>query len=156
MSSLTGRVDPELRAYLEAIFAKLARPGVGNPDDESPVVDGEPNEDEVRRDTRSEGKRCHDALKAACRALLASGELGMHRGLPVTVVVSTTLRELLDLTGYGTTAGGSLLPIRDLVRMAAHAHHYLVVFDDANTGGADTGGGDTGGRTSRQDTGPDR
>jgi hypothetical protein len=141
MSSLTGRVDPELRAYLEAIFAKLARPGVGNPDEESPVVDREPDDDEVRRDTRSEGQRCHDALKAACRALLASGELGMHRGLPVTVVVSTTLRELMDLAGHGTTAGGSLLPIRDLVRMAAHAHHYLVVFD-ADTGSASTCGGE--------------
>ena len=27
------------------------------------------------------------------------------------------------------TAGGTLLPMRDLIRMAAHATHYLAVFD---------------------------
>jgi len=36
MSTLSGVVDPELRATLEALFAKLAAPGVGNPDAESP------------------------------------------------------------------------------------------------------------------------
>ncbi|WP_068280021.1 HNH endonuclease signature motif containing protein [Aldersonia kunmingensis] len=130
MSSLTGRVDPELRTYLEAVFAKLAAPGSCNPDDEAPVMDREPDADSVQRDKRTHGQRCHDGLKAACRALLASGELGQHRGLPVSVVVSTTLRELGELAGPGTTAGGSLLPVRDLVRMAAHARHYLAVFDD--------------------------
>jgi hypothetical protein len=144
MSSLTGRVDPELRAYLEAVFAKLARPGVCNPDDVSPVVDREPEDDAAQRDTRSEGQRCHDALKAACRALLASGELGMHRGLPVTVLVSTTLRELEDMAGPASTAGGSLLPIRDLVRMAAHAHHYLAVFDGADSGATGRGHANSG------------
>lgn len=42
MSKLSGWVDPELRSYLEAIEAKLARPGMCNPDDETPVVDGDP------------------------------------------------------------------------------------------------------------------
>ncbi|PIB72116.1 DUF222 domain-containing protein, partial [Mycolicibacterium brumae] len=36
----------------------------------------------------------HDALVAAMRALLASGDLGQHNGLPVTVIVTTTLAEL--------------------------------------------------------------
>jgi hypothetical protein len=65
-----------------------------------------------------------------CRALLASGDLGKHRGLPVMVIVSTTVEELTDLAGPAATAGGSLLPIRDLIRMAAHANHYLAVFGD--------------------------
>ena len=130
MSNLTGRIDPELRAYLEPIFAKFAAPGMCNPQDQSPTVDGEPNEDAAKRDTRSLGQRHHDALKAMCRGLLASGDLGQHRGLPVKVIVSTTLGELTDLAGVATTAGGSLLPMRDLIRMAAHANHYLVVFDD--------------------------
>ncbi|MCX5042976.1 HNH endonuclease [Aldersonia sp. NBC_00410] len=130
MSSLTGRIDPELRAYLEPILAKLAAPGMCNPDDETPTVDGEPDEQIARRDTRSMGQRQHDALKAMCRSQLASGALGQHRGLPVTLLVSTTLRELTNVAGPATTAGGSLLPMRDLIRLAAHANHYLAVFDD--------------------------
>ena len=39
-------------------------------------------------DLRSTGQRNHDALKAICRAMLASGQLGSHKGLPVTMVVS--------------------------------------------------------------------
>ncbi|MCX5045592.1 HNH endonuclease [Aldersonia sp. NBC_00410] len=132
MSSLTGRLDPELRALFEPILEKLAAPGMCNPADESPRVDGEPDEETSRRDNRSMGQRHHDAVKAMCRALLASGELGRHRGLPVTVIVSTTLQELKDLAGPAATAGGSLLPMRDLVRMAAHAHHYLCIFDDVD------------------------
>ncbi|MCX5043833.1 HNH endonuclease [Aldersonia sp. NBC_00410] len=132
MSSINGLIDPELRAYLEPIFAKLAAPGMCNPDDEAPTVDGEPNEDEVKRDTRSMGQRQHDAVKAMCRSLLASRELGQHRGLPVTVILSTTLRELIDLAGPAATAGGALLPMPDLIRLAAHAQHYLTVFDDVD------------------------
>ncbi|MCX5043595.1 HNH endonuclease [Aldersonia sp. NBC_00410] len=130
MSSLTGLIDPKLRAYLEPMFAKLAAPGMCTPEDDSPAVDGEPNEDEAQRDTRSMGQRRHDAVQAMCRGLLASGELGQHRGLPVTVIVSTTLRELTEQAGPAATAGGSLLPIRNLIRLAAHANHHLAVFDD--------------------------
>ncbi|MCX5043566.1 HNH endonuclease [Aldersonia sp. NBC_00410] len=129
MSNLTGRIDPELRAYFEPIFEKLAAPGMCNPEDESPIVDGAPDEDTARRDHRTAGQRQHDALKAMCRGLLGSGELGRHRGLPVTAIVSTTLPELKDLAGPAATAGGSLVPIRDLIRMAAHAFHYLSIFD---------------------------
>jgi hypothetical protein len=106
-----------------------------NPDDTAPVVDREPDTETAQRDTRTHAQRCHDGLKAACRALLASGNLGHHRGLPVTVIVSTTLRELGELAGPATTAGGSLLPIRDLIRMATHARHYLAVFADDDTAG---------------------
>ncbi|TSD93519.1 DUF222 domain-containing protein, partial [Skermania sp. ID1734] len=123
-------VEPELAAYLEAIFAKWAKPGACHPDDEHPAVDEEPSEDAVKRDRRTTGQRQHDALKALCRAMLASGQLGQHRGLPVTVIVSTTLKELQDATGHAVTGGGALLPIRDLIRLAGHAHHYLVLFDD--------------------------
>ncbi|MCX5042036.1 HNH endonuclease [Aldersonia sp. NBC_00410] len=130
MSSIKGLIDPELRAYLEPILAKLAAPGMCNPEDETPTVEGEPNEHEAKRDTRSMGQRQHDAVKAMCRGLLVSGELGQHRGLPVTVIVSTTLCELTETAGPAATAGGSLLPIRDLVRLAAHANRYLAVFDD--------------------------
>ena len=58
-----------------------------------------------------------------------SGQLGQHNGLPVTVIVSTTLQELESGAGLAVTGGGSKLPMRELIRLASHAHHYLAVFD---------------------------
>jgi Domain of unknown function (DUF222) len=55
--------------------------------------------------------------------------LGRHNGLPVTIIVSTTLRELESARGSAVTAGGTLLPMADVIRMATHAHHYLTIFD---------------------------
>ncbi|WP_156736968.1 DUF222 domain-containing protein, partial [Mycobacterium sp. E3298] len=69
MSRLSGLVTPELRAAIEAMLAKLAAPGVCNPDDEIPVVDATPDEDAVRRDTRSTAQRHHDAFLAGLRGL---------------------------------------------------------------------------------------
>ena len=62
MSDIRARVDPETRALLEAVFAKWAAPGMCNPDDENPCVDGEPSQDSVVGDGRSTGQRNHDAL----------------------------------------------------------------------------------------------
>ncbi|WP_131805974.1 HNH endonuclease signature motif containing protein, partial [Mycobacterium alsense] len=131
MSRLSGLITPDLRAAIEALFAKLAAPGACNPDDDTPLVDDTPDEAAARRDTRSPAQRNHDALVAALRALFASGDLGSHNGLPVTIVAMTTLQELEAATGKALTAGGSLLPMADVIRMAAHAHHYLAIFDHA-------------------------
>ncbi|RIT34211.1 HNH endonuclease, partial [Mycobacteroides abscessus] len=60
----------------------------------------------------------------------ASADLGSHHGLPVTVIVTTTLKELEDGAGIAITGSGTRLPMRDLIRMAAHAHHYLAIFND--------------------------
>ena len=125
-----GCVDPELGGLLDAINAKLAAPGMCNPDDESPCVDDEPAATSATTDARSTGQRNHDALKAICRAMLASGQLGSHKGLPVTMVISTTLKELESGTGHAVTGGGSLLPMSEVIRQASAAHHYLVIFDD--------------------------
>ena len=92
MSRLSGLVTPDLRAAIESMLAKLAAPGACNPADETPVVDATPDEDAVRRDHRSEAQRNHDGFLAGLRGLLASGQLGQHNGLPVSIVVSTTLR----------------------------------------------------------------
>ena len=129
MSRLSGWVTPELRAGLEAIWAKLAAPGMCNPDEQSPVIDAVAGEDAVRRDARSNAQRHHDGLTAALRAVLASGKLGQHNGLPATIIVSTTLKELESATGKALTGGGSLLPMSDVIRLARHAHHYLAIFD---------------------------
>jgi hypothetical protein len=130
MSKLTGWVDPQWRATVEPILAKLAAPGMGNPDDDTPCVTGTPSQAQIDADARSLGQRTHDAFTAIGRSVLSSGELGQHNGLPVTVIVSTTLQELESGRGSAVTGGGSLLPMADVIRMASHAHHYLAVFDE--------------------------
>ncbi len=131
MSRLSGLVTPELRAAIEVMLAKLAAPGACNPDDETPVVDQAPEEDAVRRDHRSQAQRNHDGFLAGIRGLFASGELGQHNGLPVSIVVTTTLQDLEAATGKALTAGGTLVPMSDVIRWAGHAHHYLALFDNA-------------------------
>lgn len=129
LTDVRGRLDPQGLATWEAIAAKLAAPGMCNPDDESPCISGTPSHDQISGDTRTIGQRNHDAFIAIGRSMLSSGELGQHNGLPVSIIVSTTLDELVDLSGAAVTGGGSLLPMSDVIRMASHAHHYLVVFD---------------------------
>ncbi|MBY4037462.1 DUF222 domain-containing protein [Rhodococcus fascians] len=82
------------------------------------------------RDLRTQNERRHDALKMALRHTLASGTLGTHRGLPVTAIVTMSLKDLESGCGYAMTATGSRVSIRDAIRMASHAHHYLTIFDD--------------------------
>ena len=91
--------SPELRANLDAWLARFAAPGICNPDDEAACVDGEPGEDVASKDLRSPAQRQHDALNALVRGQLGDPKLGTHNGLPVTVVVSTTLKELTSGTG---------------------------------------------------------
>jgi Domain of unknown function (DUF222) len=129
MSPISGYLTPEARATIDAVFAKLAAPGMCNPADSAACVGGTPSQEAIERDTRSAGQRNHDALNAAGRALLASGELGQHNGLPASIIVTTTLRELEAATGKGLTGGGTLLPMSDVIRLASHAHHYLAIFD---------------------------
>ncbi|MGH3635173.1 HNH endonuclease signature motif containing protein [Mycobacterium sp.] len=110
--------SPELRANLDAWFARFAAPGMCNPDDVA------------NSDLRSHPQRQHDALNTLVRGRLGDPKLGTHHGLPVTVIVSTTLQELTAGTGHAVTGGGTLLPMRDLIRIASHAYHYLAVFDE--------------------------
>lgn len=112
-------------------MAKLAAPGMCNPNDEQPTVDGAPGQDAIDHDVRSTSQRNHDGLNAALRAVLASGSLGQHNGLPASIIVSTTLADLEAVAGQGVTGGGTRLPISDVIRLARHAHHYLAVFDQS-------------------------
>jgi hypothetical protein len=128
MSRLSGLLDPEARAYFEAVEAAV-RPGRHQPDCAEPEA----------RDQRTPAQRCHDALKLGLEAAIASGKLGVHRGHPVTVIATTTLADLnqaahavvdpsIPMPAPANT--GARLPMRDLIRMAAKAIHYLAVFDD--------------------------
>lgn len=130
MSRLTGLLDPEARAYFEALEAAV-RPGRHQTPDSDPEA----------RDQRTPAQRRHDALKLGLEIAIASGGLGMHRGHPVTVVATTTLAELdqaahaavdssTQMPAPARTGGGSRLPMPDLIRMAAKAIHYLAVFDE--------------------------
>jgi Domain of unknown function (DUF222) len=129
MSELRALLTPEARATLEAALAKLAAPGMCNPDDDTACVDGPPTRDAIDKDSRSQAQRNHDALTAALRAMLASGKLGQHNGLPASIIVTTTLAELEAAAGRGMTGGGSILPMSDVIRLSRHARHYLAIFD---------------------------
>jgi len=128
MSQVRGWLTPEARATLDAVLAKLAAPGMCNPEDETPCIDGAPTEQAIEQDTRSPAQRQHDALNAALRGLLASGKLGQHNGLPASIIVTTTLAELEVAAGRGLTGGGTM-PMSDVIRLARHARHYLAIFD---------------------------
>src|SRR5271167_4820014 len=129
MSPISGYLTPEARATLDAVFAKLAAPGMCNSADAEPCVRGTPSQAAIHADTRSAGQRHHDALLTLARTALASGELGQHNGLPASIIVTTTLKELEAGAGKALTGGGTLLPMSDVIRLAGHAHHYLAIFD---------------------------
>ncbi len=130
MSRLNGFIDPETRCYVETVTA-AARPGRHLPDGTIAEIP----------DDRSPSQRCHDGIKLGLKAGIASGELGQHRGHPVTVIARTTLAELnqaahavsnpdIPMPTPARTGGDTALPMRDLIRMAADGIHYLAVFDD--------------------------
>ena len=73
MSRLSGWIDPETRCYVEAVSAAV-RPGRHLPDGTLAEVP----------DERSPAQRCHDGLKLGLKAGMASGQMGAHRGHPVT------------------------------------------------------------------------
>jgi hypothetical protein len=130
MSRLSGWIDPETRAYVEAVTAAV-RPGRHLPD--GTLVE--------TRDERSGAQRCHDGIKLGLKAGIASGGMGSHRGHPITVIVRTTLAELnqaahavtnpaIPMPAPARTGGDTALPMRDVIRMGADGIHYLAVFDD--------------------------
>ena len=130
LARISGWVTPEFQVTWEAILAKLAAAGRCNPDEGEPCVDGEPSQTQIDTDLRSPGQRVHDAFTACGRAVLASKTLGQHRGLPVTIIISTTLGELQAASGHGVSGGGTVLSMPEVIRQARHAFHYLAVFDD--------------------------
>ncbi|GAB19353.1 hypothetical protein GOEFS_081_00430 [Gordonia effusa NBRC 100432] len=127
-----------MRAQFEAILNAWAAPGMNNPDDETPLfgasddsdLDPQTLTDAQTRDTRTQAQHNHDALAAICRFVLGHKGLGEPHRLPVEIVITSTLSELANLTGFATTATGTDLPIGDLIELAADAHPWLEVFND--------------------------
>jgi hypothetical protein len=158
-SYLSGWISAKLRALIEPGQAKLAQHDSAQhdsvPTDRTPppgddpdqlALDGEtvddtpaapqpdhqpvsPNQPVLDTRWRTRAQSTHATFELAIETLLCSQTLGTLNGLPTTVVVTTTLQELERGAGYAVTAGGTRLPMRDLIGMAADAHHYLAVFD---------------------------
>jgi hypothetical protein len=130
-TEVTAQLDPEGRAYWQALFDKHAAPGMCNPADPQPCFSGTPTQEQIDNDTRTLAQRQYDAFKMVGRMMLASGTSGVHNGFPVAVVATTTVTELEKRTGMALTHTGTKLPVKDLVRMAAQrSDNYLAVFDD--------------------------
>jgi len=129
MSRISGYLTPEARAGWDAVSAKWAAPGMCNPANETPTITGTPSDEALNADTRTTAQRNHDAFTAMTRCALMSGELGSHQGLPVTITATVELKDLESKAGVATTGGGTLLPVKDVIRMAAHAYNFLLVFD---------------------------
>lgn len=134
MASLSGNLSPEANAVWEVLFAKFAAPGMCNPDDEEPCTSGTPPQAQIDNDHRTLAQRQHDAMIVVGRIALMT-DVGQLNGLPVSIIIRTTLHDLESRAGVGVTGGGTKIPIKDVIRMASHATHHLAVFDKA-TGAA--------------------
>ena len=131
MTAASANFTPQAWAVWEVLFAKYAAPGMCNPADEQPCTSGTPSQAQIDNDDRTLAQRQHDAMLAVGRIALMSGELGHLNGLPVAVIIRTTLQDLESRAGIGVTGGGTKIPIADVIAMAAHANHHLAVFDGA-------------------------
>ncbi|MGW9264667.1 DUF222 domain-containing protein [Gordonia terrae] len=136
-AKLTGTLTPALAARITMLLAVWAKPGMNNPSDpESPIGsfdDADPDllAAAADRDDRTPAQINHDALNALLKAVLEDGLLGKsHRGLPVQLIVKADLGDLIREAGLATTATGTLLPIPDLVAMAADVQPWLAIFKD--------------------------
>ncbi|MBB5915582.1 hypothetical protein BJY24_004494 [Nocardia transvalensis] len=135
MSPIRGEIDPVLRALLDPLLAKYARPGVANPDDsESPAAEVDSADPAVlaaaaRRDNRSVAQRNHDAVKLILSSGIVAEKLGRHRGVPVTTILTLKIDDIERDAGVATTATGGTVPLRDALELAARSRPYLAVFD---------------------------
>ena len=101
-----------------------------NPDDPTPCIAGTPSQAQIHADTRTPTQRGHDARRPWPASPWHCGQLGEHNGLPVSVIISTTVQDLQAGAGMALTHTGTKLPIAELIRMASRgAYHYLAVFD---------------------------
>ncbi|MFE3260813.1 DUF222 domain-containing protein [Nocardia sp. NPDC059229] len=135
MSWIEGWITPELRALLDVVFAKLARPGMCNLEDpESPtatagVIDSKVLEAAARRDRRDAGQRTHDALFALLQPGVDPAKLGSHRGLPVQAILTMSVADLERGSGVATTASGGHVSINEALKLAEGTRPVLAVLD---------------------------
>ncbi|MFE0747718.1 DUF222 domain-containing protein [Gordonia sp. NPDC058843] len=137
-AKMTATLTPELAARVTMLLAVWAKPGMNNPGDpHSPtgsVDDADPDvlAAAAERDDRTPAQINHDALNALLKAVFEDGLLGRsHRGLPVQLIIKADLSDLVREAGLATTATGTLMPIPDLIDLAATAadvQPWLAIF----------------------------
>ncbi len=110
---VTGLLDPETGALLQAALEPLAAP----------------HHTQHQRDPRSRPQRYHDAVRDAAKILLGGDCLPSQSGIPATLLLMARLDDLEQRTGHVSTAHGGLLPVQDVIRIAAHANVVPIVFD---------------------------
>ncbi|MEJ6012310.1 DUF222 domain-containing protein [Corynebacterium sp. H127] len=118
MSGLKVTATPELDALLRRLFADYGGPGDLLPTGEKDA------------DTRTAGQRRHDALVAAlAHALHRNGPMPPTRGCS-TVVATMTMEQLRAAAGIVPSDVGTMLPVRDLLRLGADKNAFLAILDD--------------------------
>lgn len=144
LSTLTGVLTPALRAKIEVVWNAWAAPGVNNPDDEHPITlppehTGDTGGEEQRqalaeaitRDTRSAAQRNHDALDAMCDWILGHHGLGRPNRIPAQLVITIDEHDLARRAGVAVTSTGTMVPVAELIELAADTVPWLEVFRHA-------------------------
>ncbi|MCR5980507.1 DUF222 domain-containing protein [Gordonia jinghuaiqii] len=136
-AKMSATLTPELVARVTMLLAVWAKPGMNNPEDpDSPhgsFEDADPAVVKVAaaRDLRTPAQINHDAFNALLKAVLDDGLLGeTHRGLPVQLIIKADLNDLIREAGLATTVTGTVMPIADVIELAADAQPYLAIFKD--------------------------
>lgn len=118
MSTLWVNATPELHALLSRLFADYAGPGDLLP------------EGEKANDTRFAGQRRHDALVAALKcALHRNGPMPPTRGCS-TIVATMTVEQLRAAAGLVPTDVGTVLPVKDLIRLGSDHNDFLALLEE--------------------------
>lgn len=115
MYRVAGELTAAVGAKVSAVLSPLAAPRPA---------------DATGADDRSPGLRWHDALDEAIGRVLASGGLPDTGGTPATVV-TIDYHDLMTRTGLGTLSDGTLIPSREVLRLADEALVILTVLDAA-------------------------
>ncbi|MFZ2511563.1 MAG: DUF222 domain-containing protein, partial [Gordonia sp. (in: high G+C Gram-positive bacteria)] len=130
MSKLAGKLTPALKEKLAVIFTKLAAPGINNPADPNSPRGSEDADDQALaaarvRDDRTADQRGHEAI---IDFFLANKGLGRPDRIPTEIVISVSDADLARHAGIGIGAAGTLIPVADLIELAADATPHLAVF----------------------------
>jgi Domain of unknown function (DUF222) len=113
MYPVSGLLDPETGALLQAALEPVAAP----------------RHTAEERDPRTAAQRHHDAVRDAAKLLLGGDCLPSQSGLPATLLLTARLDDLEARTGLVSTAHGGLVPVEDVIRIAARAAVVPIVFD---------------------------
>ncbi|WP_161927167.1 DUF222 domain-containing protein [Gordonia crocea] len=150
MSKISGYLTPAVRAKLEVLLDNWAKPGMNNPDDEDSLSgsaaqlgtqDRVVASDAAARDRRTPAQRNHDALDKGLDWLLGREAFGSPDRIPAQLVITVDEADLARRAGVGLTATGTLIPVGDLVAVAADAVPWLEVFKNSTRQVLDFGRG---------------